>query len=52
MGKGDIVLDYFVIPLQVFGWGFVISLLIAFLIKGIHMLIGHLSKESKKDAIE
>lgn len=46
------MLDYFAIPLQVFGWGFVISLLIAFLIKGIHLLIRHLTPETKKDAIE
>lgn len=40
--------DYFSIPLQVFGWGFVISLSIAFLIKGLHLLIRRFTKEEVK----
>jgi len=41
--------DYFGIPLQVFGWGFVISLLIAFMIKILHKIIQSLFKDDVKE---
>lgn len=44
--------DYIAIPLQVLGWGFVISLLIAFLIKGLHAVIRYFTKEEKKNVAE